>query len=92
VEGVSSQLSAVHQFTIKTEGNNNSIGIGDPNSVYPAKGAIGIASAPVLSWGTVAGATYNIQIASDSGFNTVVDSKNGLTVAIYTPAVTLKPT
>jgi hypothetical protein len=89
--GMTSILSAVSNFTIKTEGNNNTIGIGDPNSVYPAKGAINVATSPVLSWGTVSGATYNIQIASDAGFNTVVDSKNGLTVAIYTPAAALKP-
>jgi len=87
--GMTSALSAVSSFTVKTEGNT-STGIGDTNSVYPAKGAVNISTSPVLSWGTVSGATYNVKIATDSAFNTVVDSKEGLTVAIYTPATALK--
>jgi hypothetical protein len=43
---------------------------------------------PQMSWAAVTGATvYDLQVASDSGFNTIVLAKTGLGTTTYTPAV-----
>jgi len=81
--------SAPQQFTVKTVGIINNAGIGNADSLYPPQGSVNVSTTPVLTWGVVANATYSIKIATDSAFTNIVDSKDGLTVALYTPAMTL---
>jgi hypothetical protein len=88
--GLTSKWSETRSFTIKTIGSV-SMGIDNVDSVYPTRGQVGISTLPVLTWGIVPGAVYNIKIATDSSFSNIVDSKDGLTVAVYTPAKALDP-
>jgi hypothetical protein len=81
--------SETRSFTVKTIGIVNPEGIGRPEVVYPAQGATAISTTPVLTWGVVPGATYNVKIATDSAFSNIFDSKDGLTVAVYTPSKAL---
>src|SRR5207244_735537 len=41
----------------------------------PANGTTGVANSPTLTWAAVTGATsYSVQVATDSGFTTIVSS------------------
>jgi subtilisin-like proprotein convertase family protein len=52
----------------------------------PANGAVNVAN-PVLNWGSLPAAqTYEVQVATDAGFTTIVASATGLTSPSYTPA------
>ena len=63
---------------------------GAPTLNAPVNGSTGQASTPTFTWSAVAGAaSYDIQVASDPGFGTIVASATGLTVASYTPASSL---
>ena len=86
--GLMSKWSDARALTIKTAGNS-SISVDDVNSVYPARGQTGVAIIPVLTWGTVANATYNVQLATDAAFKNAVDSATALTVAVWSPAKAL---
>ena len=53
---------------------------------------MGQPSSPTFTWAAAAGAgTYDVEIATDSGFSSVVYSANGLTETSHTAAVTLAP-
>jgi len=84
-----SKWSAAGNFIVKTMGNDFA-GITDATRIFPSNGATGISTSPILTWGLVQGATYNVKIATDSAFTNIVDSKDGLTLAVYTPAVALE--
>ncbi|MBI5858457.1 MAG: M36 family metallopeptidase, partial [Sphingobacteriales bacterium] len=52
----------------------------------PANGAVNVAN-PVLTWNALAAAeTYEVQVATDAGFVTIVASATGLISPNYTPA------
>ncbi len=65
-----------------------------PSQVAPAAGATGVELAAVLDWSDVTGATYEVQVASDSAFATVVASASGLTSSAWTvsPALSTNTT
>jgi hypothetical protein len=53
----------------------------------PVNGATGVETNAALTWGTVDDATgYNLVIAKDSAFTNVVESKDGLTLNVYSPS------
>jgi len=50
----------------------------------PANGSTGEATSPTLSWNSDANAnTYEIEVALDAGFSTIVESANALTTTSY---------
>lgn len=50
---------------------------GTPSLTTPSNGATGTSTTPVLDWSDVSGATsYDVQVASDSGFTNIVRSAN----------------
>ena len=52
----------------------------------PANGSSSVATIPQFIWDSIAGASsYSIEIATDAGFNNIVDSATGLTDPNYTP-------
>ena len=56
----------------------------------PADGSTGLATTPTFTWNAVAGATsYDIQIATDAAFGSVVASATGLTSASFSPVSAL---
>lgn len=56
----------------------------------PANGSTNVSTAPNLTWNAVSGAaTYDIQVATDPGFTSVVRSATGLTGTSYTPSPAL---
>ncbi|MFZ2617560.1 MAG: hypothetical protein WA077_16345, partial [Anaerolineae bacterium] len=53
---------------------------GVPTLTAPANGALNVPAAPTFTWNAASGAgTYDIQVATDAGFVTVVASATGLT-------------
>ncbi|WP_225408336.1 endopeptidase [Stigmatella hybrida] len=51
----------------------------------PASGSTGVEPAPVLDWADAANATaYDVQVATDAAFTTVVASATGLTASTWT--------
>jgi len=65
-----------------------------PALASPATGATGVELAAVLDWSDVTGATYDVQVATDSAFATVVASASGLTASAWTvsPALNVNTT
>jgi len=59
-----------------------------PTLLTPANGATDQSTKPALTWTEVPG-SYSIQIATDAGFENVVDNAVGLTVASHTPSEAL---
>ncbi|MFY1827991.1 endopeptidase [Myxococcus fulvus] len=62
-----------------------------PVLATPSNGATGVALSPVLDWGDVTGATsYEVQVATDAGFSSVVRSASTLATSTWsvTPALT----
>lgn len=68
-----------------TTGNTPTIAA--PTSLSPATGATGLATSPTITW-TSSEASFEIQIASDSSFSTIVESGTA-TSGSYTVAATL---
>ena len=63
---------------------------GTPSPTAPVDGSMGQAPTSTLTWSAVTGAaSYDIQVASDPGFGTIVASATGLTAASYTPTSSL---
>ena len=61
-----------------------------PTLTAPANGSTGIATMPTFTWGAVTGAaSYDIQVASDPAFATIVASATGLTTTSYMPSSAL---
>ncbi|HLL02677.1 MAG TPA: PepSY domain-containing protein [Myxococcaceae bacterium] len=88
--GGSSAWSAVNSFT--TRGCTT---LAAPTLNTPASGATGVGSSAALDWSDVAGATgYEVQVASDSGFATIVRSNTTLTASAWTvsPALSANTT
>lgn len=62
------------------------IASGAPSAVTlltPTNGATGVAVPVNFTWSTAVGATYDINIATDAGFSTIVDQATGLVAASY---------
>ncbi len=56
----------------------------------PVDGSTGVAVTPTFTWSAVAGATsYDIQVATDPAFGSIVASATGLTGASFTPGAAL---
>jgi hypothetical protein len=56
-----------------------------PVLAAPANGATGIAASPVLDWGDSAGATsYEVQVAADAAFTSVVRAATALAASAWT--------
>ena len=61
-----------------------------PALTAPADASTGVSVLPTFTWGAVAQAvSYDIQVASDPAFSTIVASSTGLTSTSYTPAAPL---
>ncbi len=58
-----------------------------PALTAPAASSTGVATTPAFTWNAVAGAiSYDLQVATDPAFNTLVIQQTGLTGTSYTPA------
>ncbi len=58
---------------------------GAPSLTSPGNGASNVDAAPTYSWSPVAGnGTYEIEVATDSGFSNIVDSAVGISGDSYT--------
>lgn len=82
---------------IKTEDVQLTISNGTPGAVTlssPANGSTGVANPVDFAWtaSTGAGVTYDIDIATDNGFATIVESSTGLTGTTYTSTSLLSNT
>lgn len=63
-----------------------------PALVSPADDFVSDDPTPTFSWEAVVNAdTYEMQIASDSGFGSIVDSDDALAVTSYTPSSSIDP-
>jgi hypothetical protein len=63
---------------------------GAPTLSAPADGSTGALLTPTFTWSAVAGATsYEIQVATDPSFNTIVASASGLVGTSWTPGAPL---
>ncbi|MFN2166846.1 MAG: GEVED domain-containing protein, partial [Anaerolineae bacterium] len=61
-----------------------------PTLGAPADGSTGVATTPAFTWNAVSGATgYDIQVATDPAFTSIVASATGLTGTGYTPGSAL---
>ncbi len=74
-----------HQITVFL---NISVSIpGQPETIAPVDGSTGISLLPAFDWDDTTGSvSWDILIASDPDFNTIVDSAAGLTSSEYSPA------
>ncbi len=82
-------ITAVSTSGTKTENVTLDISTGTPSAVTqltPANGALSVSVPTTFTWTTApeAGVTYEIDIASDAGFATIVDQATGLATATYT--------
>jgi hypothetical protein len=83
--GGAAQGSLGHQETVVL--NLYTAAPGAAALLLPADGATGVSTKPTYDWSDVAdAATYNIEIATDPDFLTIVDSATGLAASTYTPA------
>ena len=87
--GLMSMWSSANTFKVKNPSVSNSLDT--EKSVYPAQGQTGVVLNPVMTWGIVKNSTYSVQIATDSGFTSVLESAKDLPVAIWQPAKALEP-
>ena len=79
--GNESDWTASRTFTVDTVAPEM------PTLIYPANGKVTTDNVPQLGWSDVtdpSGVTYELQIASDSGFSSVVLDRSGLGVSEYT--------
>ncbi len=61
-----------------------------PTLTAPANGSVGMATTPTFTWNAVPGATsYDIQVASDPAFATIVASSTGQAATSFTPGAAL---
>jgi subtilisin-like proprotein convertase family protein len=59
-------------------------------AINPANAAVGVATTPTLTWAAVSGATsYNIQVADNASFSTIIASQLGVTTTSFTLSTTL---
>lgn len=57
----------------------------------PANGATGVSIPPSLSWNEESEASsYNLQLATDQNFSTIIENPTGLTQPMYTPTTDLE--
>jgi subtilisin-like proprotein convertase family protein len=60
-----------------------------PVLATPLDAATGVGINPTYTWTGGAGGTYDIQVATDPAFTTIISAQMGLTTNTYTPTVTL---
>jgi len=66
--------------------------LGAPSATSPANGATGVVTTPVLDWSTVSLASaYDVEVALDSTFNTVVASASNLSDSTWAVSPALSP-
>lgn len=70
--------------------------VGEPSPRFglqaPANGTIGVTGTPVFSWAVSRGTmTYQLQIATDPGFNNTVFDQGGIESTSASPTLTLTP-
>ena len=85
--------------TTGTKNTNITLTISDGNpsvvsQIAPTNGATAVAIPTTFTWTTApqTGVTYEIDIATDAGFTTIVDQATGLAAATYNSAVLLSST
>ncbi|MCB2202942.1 immune inhibitor A [bacterium] len=97
---IAAKNAQLGDYVLNVSGNgggqihNASLGLsvfaGEPNAVTlnsPANQASEVSIDAALTWeAPQAGLTYDIQVATDSGFNQIVYSETGLTQAAFTPS------
>jgi len=82
-------LTLTANSTSGTKVQSLTLTVTDPTSAVtllsPLNGATAVAIPTTLTWNTApgAGVTYDIDIATDAGFSTIVDNATGLTAASY---------
>ncbi|MFA5010350.1 MAG: T9SS type A sorting domain-containing protein [Ignavibacteria bacterium] len=54
-----------------------------PNLLTPANNSIYISQTPILDWSDISGATYNLQVSTNSGFTNNLVNLSGLTSSQY---------
>ncbi len=58
-----------------------------PSGLVPCNGCVDVSATPTLTWNAVSGAaTYEVQVATDAGFASIVASQTGLATASFAPA------
>ncbi|HYE57300.1 MAG TPA: hypothetical protein VD948_02295, partial [Rhodothermales bacterium] len=78
VGGGAGAYSAVRSFTTVVAPP------GAPTLSAPAEGATGVSASPTLTWAAVTGATgYEVQVATDAAFASVVKSQSGITATSF---------
>jgi subtilisin-like proprotein convertase family protein len=92
-------VSAIGTASTVTKTNTLSLNVLSPTPsatslLLPANLATGVTASTNLTWNTVSGPgiTYNIQIATDPGFATIVDNATGLTTNAYSSSLLLSST
>jgi len=86
------QWSEPVMFTTKLSSNAEAAtGINAECRIYPTNGATSVSTTPIITWGSVEGATsYEFKLATDASFTSIVESKTGLTATAFTPTTALK--
>lgn len=57
---------------------------GPVNLLTPTNGATSVSTPVTFTWGPIAGALYDIEIATDAAFTNIINTGTGLTTATYT--------
>jgi len=65
-------------------------GINAVGRISPDNGASSVVLQPAITWGAVTGATYDFKLATDAAFTQIVESKDGMTTTVFSPAQALK--
>ena len=85
--GGASTWSAPTAFTTR-----ECLTLGAPSATSPANGATGVVTTPALDWSNVSLASaYDVQVALDPNFTTVVGSASDLSSSVWTVSPALSP-
>jgi len=85
--GGASTWSAPSSFTTR-----ECLTLGAPSATSPANGATGVATTPLLDWSNVSLASaYDVQVALDANFTTLVGSSSNLSDSKWTVSPALSP-
>lgn len=94
LSGTASIAEGNYDFTLEgtdgTESNSSGLTLfvaaqvpAAPSPLSPIDGAGSTALSPIFTWTTIPGATYSIEIASDTAFANIIESATNLTAASY---------